>query len=113
MLVENLWNEEGGLCLSSCKCPGMRVVDCSNDQLAETADEHSVDKENSATAPFGDDAAVDDDNDDSHSSQDARVHEWRSNVGHLEEVCTVSCRFVSLQSDQCVKGILILLKLLK
>jgi hypothetical protein len=70
------------------------VVDCSNDQLAETADEHPVDKKNSATAPFGDDAAVDNDNDYSDSGQDTRVHEWRSDVGHLEEVCSVSYRLL-------------------
>jgi hypothetical protein len=101
MLVENsieIFKKKGGgrgICLSSCECPGVSVVNCSNDQLAKTADEHSVGKEDPTTAPFSDDAAVDNNNDDSDGGQDARVHEWTSNVGHLEEVCSVSCRLLA------------------
>jgi hypothetical protein len=81
----------GGSCLSGCKCAGVSCIDCSNDQLAETTDEHSVDEEDSATTPFSNDAAIDNDDDDSDSGQDARVHEGRSDFGHLEEVCSVRC----------------------
>jgi len=44
----------------------MGGVDGSNDELTKTTDEHSINKEDSAATPFGDDAAVDNNDDDSH-----------------------------------------------
>jgi hypothetical protein len=66
-------------------------VDSSNSQLTKTADDHSVDEEDPAATPLGDDRAIDNDDDDSNGGQDAVVHEWRSDIGHLEEVCSVGC----------------------
>ena len=48
----------------------MGCVDSSNDKLTEATDEHSIDEEDSATTPLSDDAAVDDNDDNSYSSQD-------------------------------------------
>jgi hypothetical protein len=80
-------------------------VDCGNDQLAETTDEHSVDEEDSATTPFGDDAAIDNDDHDSDGGQDTIVHEWRSDLGHLEEVCSVGCNSSAAIHDYVDVGI--------
>jgi hypothetical protein len=87
-------------CLSCCVCARMSRVNSGDHELAKTAEEHSVDEKDSAATPFGDDAAVDDDNDDTDCGQDARVHEWRSNLCHLEEVCSVRCAtLVPIQND--------------
>lgn len=50
-------------------------------------------KEHSAAKMSCDDSAVDKNDEDTNTSQDAGVFEWRANASHLEEV-----RSVSLQS---------------
>ena len=92
LLVRIFSISESLSCLSSCTCAGVSCVDSSNDELTEATDEHSIDKEDSAATPFGDDAAIDDDDNDSDGGQDAGILEWRSNLGHLEKVSSIRCR---------------------
>jgi hypothetical protein len=61
--------------LSGGKCARVSCVDDSDDELTDTARDHSGHEEDSTTAVFGDDATVDNDDDNSNSSQDTCVHE--------------------------------------
>lgn len=66
------------------------VVDSCNNELRDSADGQPDHEENAATTDLGDYAGVDNDDDDTDGRKNTGVLEGITDLGHLEEVCSVS-----------------------
>ena len=65
------------------------MIDGSDDELRDAANAHANHEENATPSDFGNDAAVDDDDDHTDCRHDRRHCERVVDTGHLEEIGSV------------------------
>ena len=76
--------------------PGIPGIDDGDDELAEGADCQTGGQEDATTAVRADNEEVKHDGGTADADQDARVLKRLADIGHLEEVCSISCPTVSI-----------------
>lgn len=76
--------------LASAHCTRIDVVYCCDGKLTQATNSQASHQEHSTSPNFRNYAAVRADGNNSDRNQDTAVHEWATDLCHLEEVCAVS-----------------------